>query len=108
MVTYQSEAQAAADGFRIEHQAAAQRFALLRGAEQLGEAHYSLTDRGGEPTINFDHTYVAPKLRGSGLAALLAEHALADDIVLGRRITASCWYIREHLERHPRLREQQG
>lgn len=108
MVTYQSEAQAVADGFRIEHQAAAQRFALLRGTEHLGEAHYSLADGGDGPTINFDHTFVAPELRGSGLAALLAEHALTDDVVLGRRITASCWYIREYLERNPRLREQRG
>ena len=53
--------------------------------------------------LAFDHTVVDPGLRGTGLSGLLAEHALTDDIVKGRKIQASCWYIEGYLERNPHL-----
>lgn len=104
MARYLDEAQARADGFTIEHEPERHRFALVRSsegsAEVLGEAHYTLL---GDDGIDFDHTLVAPSLRGTGLSALLAEHALTDEIVRGRRIRASCPFISGYLAKHPSL-----
>lgn len=114
MVRYADEAQARADGFHIAHEPDRNRFVLLQAASGdsdaleaqasavVGEAHYSLI---GAHVIDFDHTVVIPKLRGTGLSGLLAERALTDGIVQGRKIQASCWYIEGYLERHPHLRE---
>ncbi|UOQ60611.1 N-acetyltransferase [Leucobacter rhizosphaerae] len=104
MATYSDETQAAAAGFRIEHQPEAQRYAVLQagdtGDRLVGEAHYTLI---GGATINFDHTVVLPEFRGSGLSGLLAHHALTGEAVGDRRIIASCSYIAGYLERHPEL-----
>ncbi|MCA0379095.1 MAG: N-acetyltransferase [Actinobacteria bacterium] len=107
MAKYSDELQAQADGFRIEHQPDRYRFVLLQaGADSgeaghiVGEAHYTLL---GEDGIDFDHTVVDPSLRGTGLSGLLAERALTDDVVRGRKIQASCWYIEGYLERNPHL-----
>lgn len=109
MARYTDEAQALADGFRIEHEAGRQRFVVLQsgrdaeaGERVVGEAHYTLL---GEHGIDFDHTVVDTEFRGTGLSGLLAEHALTDGIVMGRKIRASCWYIEGYLERNPHLAE---
>ena len=112
MVRYADEAQAQADGFRIEHEPDRNRFVLLQAASGgdgeaqastvVGEAHYSLL---GTQGIDFDHTVVDVFLRGTGLSGLLANRALTDDIVKGRKIQASCWFIDGYLERHPHLLE---
>lgn len=132
MVRYLDEEQARADGLTLDHQPELQRFVILRepddahasadasagtsvepGGEQqsaqgqahsadiVGAAHYTLI---GDDAIDFDHTLVIPPLRGTGLSELLAERALTDEIVAGRRIHASCWYIDEYLTKHPHLR----
>lgn len=100
MVRYVDEAQALADGFVIEHEADRNRFVILRAGELTGEAHYTLI---GDDMIDFDHTVVSPDLRGTGLSGLLAQHALTDQIVHGRRILASCWFIEGYLAKHPQL-----
>lgn len=112
MVRYTDDAQAQADGFRIEHEPDRSRFVLLQAANGegsassssnvVGEAHYSLI---GEHGIDFDHTVVNVALRGTGLSSLLAARALTDEVVKGRKIQASCWYIDGYLERHPELLE---
>ncbi|MBK0418944.1 N-acetyltransferase [Leucobacter sp. CSA1] len=105
MSRYVDEAQAAADGFRIEHEPERSRFAVVQdrgdGRRVLGEAHYTLL---GDAAIDFDHTEVTPDLRGTGLSGLLVQHALTDPVVRGRRIEASCWFASGYLDRHPELR----
>lgn len=117
MVRYTDSAQAQADGFRIEHEPDRTRFVLLQSVSDgngdsgvsastvVGEAHYSLLGANG---IDFDHTVVNPALRGTGLSNLLAARALTDDIVKGRKIRASCWYIEGYMERHPELLQTSG
>lgn len=102
MARYLDEAAAAADGLVIEHNEAASQFEIRREGELLGRAHYTLT---GEDAINFDGTVVDPELRGTGIAGLLAHRAMTDEIVNGRDIAASCWFMEGYLERHPELRE---
>ena len=106
MTRYQSEAQAAADGITIVHEAERSRYAVLRSVEGthtecIGEAHYQLL---GDDDIDFDHTVVKPELRGSGLAGMLAHRALTGSAAAGRRVQASCWFIAGYLEKHPELR----
>lgn len=125
MARYLTESQAAADGFHIVHEPEEHRFAVYaRSADHgaadgpgrlVGEAHYSLRgDASAAPgaapasdssagTIDFDHTVVHPDFRGTGLSGLLAHRAVSDDIVHGRRVLASCWFIEGYLARHPEL-----
>lgn len=111
MARYVDEDQAAADGFRFAHEPERTRYALYRedaGGEQLvGEAHYTLRGAGTEQepgTIDFDHTVVAPALRGTGLSGLLAQRALTGEAIGERRVLASCWFIEGYLAKHPELR----
>lgn len=102
MARYLDAESAAADGFTIEHDTDHHRFVLTQQGRKFGEAHYTLR---GEHGIDFDHTVVDPELRGRGLSGILAQHALTDEIVRGRTIQASCWFIEGYLEKHPELRE---
>lgn len=102
MGKYADEAAAAADDYRFVHQPDRHRFVLVHqgesGHHELGEAHYTLI---GEEGIDFDHTEVDPSLRGTGLSGLLVRHALADPVVAGRELRASCWFVAGMLEEDP-------
>lgn len=56
-------------------------------------------------TINYTHTYVPPELRGRGLAAKLVEAALAQARLDGKKVMASCSYVRSYLESHPEYQD---
>lgn len=112
MARYTTAEQAAAAGFTIVHEPDRSRFALYGslpngGPEprEVGEAHYTLGGSAEAPSIDFDHTLVDPALRGTGLSGLLANAAVTDEIVHGRVIHASCWFIDGYLKRHPELVE---
>lgn len=98
MAPYRTEAEALADGFAIEHREAEHRFVVVHDSRIIGHAHYTLI---GEEGINFDGTFVDPSHRGTGLSALLVARALADDVVAGKTVRASCWYVADHIEAHP-------
>lgn len=101
MSRYLDEAAATRDGYRITHEPDAHRFSLTHDGRELGEVHYRLL---GDTGIDFNHTVVDPELRGTGLAGVLAQHALTSELVRGRHIQASCWFIAGYLEKHPELR----
>lgn len=100
MARYLSEAEARADGFEVSHDPERHRFVIGREGEVLGTAHYTLL---GDTGIDFDGTEVTPALRGTGLAAILAQRAFTDEIVRGRDIRTSCWFMEGYLARHPEL-----
>ncbi|KTR87362.1 GNAT family N-acetyltransferase [Leucobacter chromiiresistens] len=104
MARYENEAGAAADGFTISHEPERSRYVITAsgadGGRVVGEAHYSLR---GDGVIDFDHTVVAPELRGTGLSGLLARRAVTGEAVGERRVEASCWFIDGYLQRHPEL-----
>lgn len=105
MTRYLSEESAAEDGYAIVHEAGEHRFTLTHRGEERGEAHYRLL---GDTAIDFDHTVVAPAERGTGLAGLLAHRAVTSEIVRGRTVMASCWFIRGYLAKHPELIDSSG
>lgn len=100
MSRYLDEAAALADGFTIDHESDRQRFVVREADEVVGEAHYSLLT---ESMIDFDHTFVVPRLRNTGLSGLLAHRAVTDEIVQGKQVRASCWFIAGYLRDHPEL-----
>jgi len=110
MARYLSEGDARADGYEIVHQPDQHRFALLNGDQELGVAHYTLLGSAEDGTagIDFDHTVVDPSLRGTGLSGVLAHRALTDEIVTGRNVVASCWFIEGYLAKHPELLRENG
>ncbi|MFC5337730.1 GNAT family N-acetyltransferase [Leucobacter denitrificans] len=104
MANYSDEEAALADGIQIVHEPDASRFAVYQQQDEarslVGEAHYSLRRSG---KVDFDHTLIIPRLRGTGLSNLLAQHALTSDVAKSNEITASCWFIAQYLARNPEL-----
>ncbi|MBO1900859.1 N-acetyltransferase [Leucobacter weissii] len=101
MTGYADEKAARDDGLVISHEPERHRFVILREGALLGTAHYALHGEAGAEgaAIDFDGTEVDPALRGSGISRLLAQRALTDEIVEGRRILASCWFMAAELRR---------
>lgn len=98
MARYVDTASAAADGFSIEHREDEHRFVIVNDGDVIGYAHYRLI---GEDGIDFDSTVVREEFRGTGLSRLLVRHAVGDDLVRGRDVHASCWFVAGFLRRHP-------
>ena len=55
-------------------------------------------------TVIFTHTVVPEAYRGRGIADELVRQALEDTRRRGRRIEASCPFVKRYLERHPEYR----
>lgn len=77
----------------VVHDEARHRFVLVVEGQEV-VADYS---PGADGTVDFHHTHTPPALRGRGLAAVVVDAALAWARAQGRTVTASCWYVREHL-----------
>jgi predicted GNAT family acetyltransferase len=50
---------------------------------------------------SFTHTGVEPERRGQGLAAELIDHALREAQEEGLEVLPYCWYVRDHIAKHP-------
>jgi len=84
----------AADGVR-DH-VAAHRYELTR------DGHTAvLVYRRAPGVITLVHTEVPAPLRGHGLAAILAHHALEAARASGERVIPSCPFVQAYLQRHP-------
>ncbi len=86
--------------FDVLHQIAQQRF-VISTTDGQAELDYSRTDR----SVNFNHTFVPPALRGKGVAELLVRTALAWAASEKLNVEASCSYVARFLERHPELKQ---
>lgn len=83
--------------FVVRHDEAGHRFvAELDG--QIAELTYV---EHGAGTVDFNHTYVPPALRGGGIAGSLAAHGLDWARASGRRVVPSCPYVAAYVRRHP-------
>jgi uncharacterized protein len=54
---------------------------------------------------SFTHTGVEPAHRGQGLAAELVDFALRETEAAGLQALPSCWYVRDHIAKHPQYME---
>lgn len=81
----------------VRHEAARQRFVIEIG-DAVGLLSYAVVD---EQTLDYNHTFVPPELRGRGLAAILARHALDYAAEHGLSIVPSCPYVSRYIDKHP-------
>lgn len=56
-------------------------------------------------TLDFDHTYVPPALRGGGVASRLTEHGLRYARGRGAQVIPSCPFVAAYIDRHPEHRD---
>jgi uncharacterized protein len=59
----------------------------------------------GDRTLDFQHTWVAPELRGRGIGEALVRRALDDVRAHGERIVATCPFVKAFLAKHPEYQE---
>ncbi|WOI57667.1 GNAT family N-acetyltransferase [Palleronia sp. LCG004] len=71
--------------------------ARIEGLE--GEAEMTLSKL-SETRVIVDHTGVPDTMRGRGVAAALAERAIADARAAGRRIVPLCPFLKSYAQRH--------
>lgn len=68
---------------------------------KLGEVTFPLAEGLGEDTVNINHTFVDPSLRGQGVAGELMSRAVAAIRKTGRRVHPTCSYAVRWFEKHP-------
>ncbi len=84
----------------VEHQAAAQRFAV---STPQGIALCSYRREGN--MLVLPHTEVPPALEGRGIAAALVAAALAWARSEGMKVRPSCSYVAAYMRRHPETQD---
>jgi predicted GNAT family acetyltransferase len=85
----------------IRHEPDRNRFTLDRS----GAVAYITYRQVDAHTLDFDHTFVPPALRGGGIASELTEHALRYARARGAKVIPSCPFVATYLERHPEHRD---
>ncbi|MEX2466141.1 MAG: GNAT family N-acetyltransferase [Gemmatimonadota bacterium] len=59
-------------------------------------------------TIHFVRTWVAPDFRGGGFGAWLVEAGLDYARDQGFKVTSSCWFVDEFIDRTPEYQDLQA
>ncbi|MBF6355649.1 N-acetyltransferase [Nocardia higoensis] len=73
------------------------RYEIFYGGELAGFAEY---EENGD-RADFFHTEIDDAFGGKGLGGALAKGALDDAIARGKRIVATCSFIRGYVDKHP-------
>jgi predicted GNAT family acetyltransferase len=73
------------------------RYELVLDDEVVGIADFSMA---GDVMV-LPHTVIDPAQRGQGLGDLLVRGVLEDARERGLRVSPTCWFVREYVERHP-------
>ena len=85
----------------IEHDEANRRFVLERDGE-TAVLNYRFEDEG---TLHLLRTWVPPRFRGRGDGARLVKAGLDHAREKGYRVTTSCWFVDEFLDRSPEYQD---
>jgi predicted GNAT family acetyltransferase len=59
----------------------------------------------GDHTYDFEHTFVAPELRGRHVGDELVRHALDETLRRGFLFTPTCPFVQSFVEKHPEYRK---
>jgi uncharacterized protein len=81
----------------INHDPQRRRYELCLDGRVVGIAEYVEEGR----VRSFTHTAVEPRCRGRGLAAELVDFALREAGEGEVQVLPYCWYVRDHIARHP-------
>lgn len=85
----------------VEHKPEESRFvAELSGSE--AELTYRKVN---ETTLDYEHTYVPPELRGAGLGGRLVKAALEYAREKGYKVRPTCPFVADYIDRHPEYSE---
>ncbi|EWC40133.1 GNAT family N-acetyltransferase [Pseudomonas stutzeri] len=84
------------DTVRVHHDLAGHRFE----AEVDGHCAYLAYMDLGKQTLDMYRTFVPDALRGRGIAAVLAQHALEYAEREGYQVIPSCSYVERYIERN--------
>ena len=82
----------------IEHDVIKHQFELVVDGHRAYLAYMDL----GKQTLDFYRTFVPADLRGRGIAAHLAEHALDYAERMGYSVIPSCSYVERYMQRRER------
>ncbi|MBX7484106.1 GNAT family N-acetyltransferase [Qipengyuania qiaonensis] len=74
----------------------------VEGIDAEGEIAFT---RLGPDLISADHTNAPAELKGTGLAATMVEHLVADARARGFKVVPICPYVRARYEKHPEWRD---
>lgn len=74
------------------------RFELLEDGAVIGFADYRVADGG---RVVMPHTVIDVDRRGEGLGDVLVGVAVAALRARGLEIVPTCWFVADHLQRHP-------
>ncbi len=88
----------------IAHDAAAHRFE----ADADGRKAFLSYRQADAKTLDFEHTFVPPELRGRGLASRLVERGLAHAREHGLTVIPSCPFVADFLRSHPEWQDVQA
>ena len=83
------------DKLAIHHDRAGHRFETVVDGHRAYLAYVDL----GQQTLDFYRTFVPDALRGRGIAAALAQHALKYARQEGYVVIPSCSYVESYIER---------
>jgi predicted GNAT family acetyltransferase len=83
------------ESFSIDHDLASHQFVIHVDGQRAYLAYMDL----GKQTMDFYRTFVPDGLRGRGIAAALAEHALTYAESRGYSVIPSCSYVERYIER---------
>jgi predicted GNAT family acetyltransferase len=86
---------------QVEHDSGNNRFVVHTGGEDA-ELAYAVLEDGA---LDLLHTYVPPEARDQGIADALAHEAFAHVRAEGKKVVASCAFVRAWLRRHPEERD---
>jgi predicted GNAT family acetyltransferase len=73
------------------------RFEITADGELAGFVEYELSDGG----IDLTHTVVRDEFEGKGVGGTLVKHALDAARDRGLRVTPTCSFVADYIERHP-------
>jgi predicted GNAT family acetyltransferase len=89
---------------RARHEPELHRFAIFRDDAAVAVLEYRPIDAA---TLDYHHTYVAPALRGRGLASELTAFALRYAVSHGQKVVPTCpfvaAFVKDHAEFQPVL-----
>lgn len=74
------------------------RFELRSAGVVLGFVDYRLL---GDDVVEIPHSEISPEHRGRGLGDVLVAGAVRQLDERGLAIVPTCWFVADHLERHP-------
>lgn len=73
----------------------------LEGIDEPAFLSYVVRPQQSGVIYDLTHTYVAPAMRGRGVAAILVKHAVDHACQNGHKIVPTCSYITTYMKRNP-------